>query len=282
MSLEIKVNIREHFHKLGKIFKINSKFPLPQIIVNESLVLSYYEFTLLLETSLLDKIINGLTCEHIRFYTNKIAFASALENNISFYETSLCVYCYSLKKKKQQITVICNYREYTDEENDEIFSFCEKNNLTMRIYDYENNFISPLSGENFYAGEIFKEILKKKEKCLIIDDEVIPYEKFYEAVEKKILNKNSSSSFNCSKCGVKLESSLGIKKCFECLMTGGRIETTSNRASLSKGNESISFCVMGVGEKGVNNAYGNNNNNNSKRIVNKSSKLIYFYLCYYF
>lgn len=203
---KIRGKIREHYHQIGKIFKVNSKFTLPQVIINESLILTFNEFSLLNESRLFEKISAGVICDHIRFYDNKIVYAQTHE------EEGVCIYCYSMKKTKQTVVYLCNQRDYLDETNHELFSFCEKNQITMKIIDLEN-----ISKNNNSHLEKYRPYLENKENCLYIDDDYVQIECFYDALEKRF---TKSSSLQCKNCGSKIsaDSSLGLKKCFECLL----------------------------------------------------------------
>jgi hypothetical protein len=218
---KLRGKIREHFHQLGKIYKINSKLSLPQVIINDSLILSFNEFSLLNETRLIEKISAGITCDHIRFYDNKIVYSQTDEDGV-------CIYCYSMKKIKQTVVYLCNQRDYLDETNHEIFSFCEKNQITMKIIDYENM----NNNLNCNYQEIYKPYLENKQNCLFIDDEHVPLESFYDALEKRFIK---SSTLQCKNCGSKIsaDSSLGLKKCFECLLG---VEKKEMLKDYNKGN----------------------------------------------
>ena len=161
-------------------------------------MLTFYEFNILNESTLLDKILTGLECEHVRFFENRIVYPEKTQN------FTICIYCYSQKKNKQLVTLISNLRNYNDEENHEILSFCEKNELTLNLLDYENPFKDP-----------FKEHSAKREKCLIVGDEIVEFESFFEVIEKKIFN-DQRNTVDCLYCGFKMEPS--FKKCTNCIL----------------------------------------------------------------
>jgi hypothetical protein len=162
-------------------------------------VLTFYEFNTLNESSLLDKILTGLECEHVRFFENRIVYPEKIKN------LTICIYCYSLKKNKQLVTLISNLRNYNDEENHEILSFCEKNELTINLKDSENPF-----------KDNFKEFAAKREKCLIVGDEIVEFESFLEVIEKRLFN-DQRNTVECNYCGFKMEPS--FKKCTNCILT---------------------------------------------------------------
>lgn len=211
---------------MGKLFKINSKYPLPQVIINESLLLLYEEFTILNETSYLDKLLSGLICEHIRFFQGKLVY-------FHYSDESLCIYCYSQKKTKQQITIVSNIRDISDEENNEIISLCEKNELTLRLIDYENYHLLAKIKPNFKDDYGYiSDLVKKKKKSVIFDNEVIPFDCFYEFLEAKLSGKQPI--INCTNCGERIHNSvLENKKCFYCLIKCNNEEQDNSWDKLS-------------------------------------------------
>ena len=213
--LEITRNIRENFHKKKQIFKINSKFPLPQIIVEDELALTYDEFIILNESGVLDKIMTGATCNHIRIFNNEIVYSRTTQAQDEF---SYCVYCYSKKKIRQTITFISNIRDYKDYENHEILSFVEGNNLTIRLVDYENYFVdsSPyyMNMELTLAKKI-KDLVEKREKVFLIDQEVFGISEFFEICEKRIFS--NLINLECLNCSKKVNSFFDTNKCIVCL-----------------------------------------------------------------
>lgn len=137
-----------------------------------------------------------MQCEHVRIFENRIVYPEPTQN------FNMCIYCYSLKKNKQLVTLICNFRNYNNEENHEVISFCEKNELTTNILDYENSFNS-------------KELVAQKEKYIIIEDDVVGFNSFFEIIEKKLFN-DQRNTVDCLFCGYKMEPS--VKKCMNCIL----------------------------------------------------------------
>jgi hypothetical protein len=192
------------------MFKINSKLTLPQVIIDESLVLTYQQFLTLNESGYLDKLMNKTVCQHIRFFKNDIVYARGRMSD------SFCIYCYSNKKIKKQISVICNLRDYFDEENNELLSYCEKNEMRFEVFDYDNQFE--------ITNPKIKTLLKTlKSKTIIIGDnysEPLSFEEFY---EMKI-------NPRCDSCGKKI--SFGLSRCGICL--SGASNTTADSSEKKK------------------------------------------------
>jgi hypothetical protein len=242
--IELLKNIRDSYHKNGKLFKIGNKLPLPQIKIG-SLIISYPEFTILNETGYLDKILNGITCHHLRIFNNTIVYAKS--NN--YEEETICIYCYSLKKKKQVVCAISNWRDYSDEENNEILSFCEKNEITIKLIDNQNPYEKPLPTQS--NSDKMNSLISSNQKFVIIDDEIFPFQDFYLALEKKFANK-SSKGFKCTSCGKALESSASsLKKCFDCLMlSSSSLSSFSNsgNATITISSENKSLIKLNLSE----------------------------------
>ena len=102
INLELCKNIRESYHQNGLLFKLNNQFSIPQIKIN-SLVLSYPDFILINELGILDKIVNKTQCEHIRLFNNSLVYSKPIDA-----EDSMCIYCYSLKRKSKMQNSIKN------------------------------------------------------------------------------------------------------------------------------------------------------------------------------
>ena len=98
---KLNKNIRTSYNKIGKIFKINNKYSIPQIIINNKLILSYKQFKNFSESYpfLFQKIITGKNCCHIRFFEDEMVYPtqSLIDNS-----EIICIYCYSLKKTKKK------------------------------------------------------------------------------------------------------------------------------------------------------------------------------------
>lgn len=214
-SKEIHKDIREQFYKAGVLCKINASFPIPQVNINNSLILSYEEFIILNEAELLLRIVKGEICYHIRFYNNKIIHP--LQDN------GKCIYCYSEKKKNPIVMAILDQRNYFSEENNEILSFCENNEMTISLYDIENSFLN-----NHSSNPMVNDFIKRKTEAVIIDNEAESLNNFYYLLEKKC-SLNLAKNNKCSDCGSIIECSVNIKKCFECLM--GKKKPSPNMSS---------------------------------------------------
>jgi hypothetical protein len=186
------------------MFRINSKLVLPQIIIEDNLVLTFQQFSVLNESGYLDKLINRTVCEHIRFYRNDIAYVRVKQSE------SVCIYCYSNKKLKKQISVICNMRDYFDDENNELLTYCEKNEIRFEVFDYENEF-------EITNPKIRNLIKVNKSKAIIVGEnysEPMAFDEFYE------LKINP----RCDSCGKKI--SFGSSRCGLCL--SGASNTTAD------------------------------------------------------
>ena len=201
--IEITTQIRDQFHKQKLLYKINSKFSLPQITIGDDLVLSFEEFELLNECGLFDKIMNGSICNHIRIFNNEVVYSSSLLDEFSY-----CIYCYSLKKKKQIVTLIANKRDNNDEENNEILSYCEGSNITIKLVDYENSFSDEIEDD-------IRELCRRKEKAVIIDKKVYPISQFFDIFDKIILK--TILNFACLNCGKKVSLHVNGMFCVSCL-----------------------------------------------------------------
>lgn len=222
VSIEIQKDIREQFYKAGVLFKINASFPIPQVIINNSLVLSYNEFISLNESDLLMKIVKGEICHHIRFYNSEIIHP--LQDN------GRCIYCYSEKKKNSTVTAIIDQRNYFSEENHEMLSFCEKNDMTILLYDIENPFLNSNS-----ENKMVNDFLRRMTKAVIIDNEAESLENFFYLLDKKC-SLSPTTNNKCSECGSIIECSVKLKKCFDCLMGRKRSMSSSISSSLEYSN----------------------------------------------
>jgi hypothetical protein len=175
---------------MGKIYKLDGKFQLPQIIIEDSLVINYQQLQTLNESGLLDKLVHFSQCEHIRFYKNTVAYAKTADD--------LCIYCYSKKKTTKQVTIFCNFRDCSDEDNNDIINFCETNELKFELIDTVNNKSSLV-----------------KEKTIIFNgkyDEPYRFEDFRTKVEHIIYNR-----VKCEDCGKKLSSVENtVERCVSC------------------------------------------------------------------
>jgi hypothetical protein len=177
---------------MGKIFKIDGKFQLPQVIIENGLVINYNQLMVLNESGILDSMINMTQCEHVRFNGNTIAYVKPKDY--------FCIYCYSKKKTRKQVTIFCNHRDYTDEDNNDLIGFCEKNELKFELVDTANT-----------RSSVFKE------KTIIFNgkyDEPYRFEDFYGKVENMLVKRPK-----CEDCGNKLsslENSVEKSACMSC------------------------------------------------------------------
>jgi hypothetical protein len=192
------------------MFKINSKLILPQIIIQESLILTYQQFLTLNESGYMDKLMSRTVCEHIRFFKNEIVY---VKEKLS---ESVCIYCYSNKKIKKQISVICNLRDYFDEEINEVLTYCERNEIRLEVFDQQNEFE--------ITNPKIKNLLKTEKSHFIIIGEnytdTISFEEFF---KMKINPK-------CDSCGKKI--TFGLSRCGICLSAG--CNTTADSSEKKK------------------------------------------------
>jgi hypothetical protein len=156
----------------------------------------------------------GAICNHIRMFNNEIVYSRNAQDEFSY-----CVYCYSRKKKKQTITLISNIRDYKDEENNEVLLFCEGNNLTVRLVDYENYFdeypcVTNMNIDDSSLKQI-KDLVDKEEKVFLIDQEIFPISEFFEIFEKRILS--NFINLECINCGRKVNTYIHTNQCIGCL-----------------------------------------------------------------
>jgi hypothetical protein len=185
--------IREQYHKAGIIYKIDNKYSLPQIILNDELVFSFEQFKVSIDTGLFDKILNKTACNHTRFHKGQVVYSGRDK-----YDEKMCIYCYSNKKTKQHITLISNFRMYEGDEgceNNELLSYVETSNITIRLIDYENCF-SQIKN----VDQKLMVMVERKEKCFLINNVIFPFitlDDFIEKVEESQLTLNSL----CFICG---------------------------------------------------------------------------------
>ena len=187
---KINKNIRISYYKMGKIYKINKKFDLPQIKIN-NLILNYNQFKILNDNynNFFNKILLGKNCLHLRFFNNNLVFPFDFNNNF-------CIYCYSEKKINKIVSIVCDQKNYFDENLNEILTFCEENEITFEIFDYENSF----QYENL-PNFIKKNVINKK-FSLFINKKEIEYENFWDEIKnikkinKKFYIKNDEKNVN--------------------------------------------------------------------------------------
>ena len=174
---------------MGKIYKINKKFDLPQIKI-ENLILNYNQFKILNDNynNFFNKILLGKNCLHLRFFNNNLVFPIDFNNNF-------CIYL-QRKKINKIVSIVCDQKNYFDENLNEILTFCEENEITFEIFDYENAF----QYENL-PNFIKKNIINKK-FSLFINKKEIEYENFWDEIKnikkinKKFYFKNDEKNVN--------------------------------------------------------------------------------------
>ena len=164
-SQRVSRNIRQTYHQSHKLFLVNSSYEVPQVIYNDSLVLTYNQFHLLNEyySNILNQLNQGKRCHHLRFFKEKLVYPKEEEDD------KMCIYCYSQKKVTPLVTLYSNVRNYDDEENNEIISFCEENEMTIKLVDIENDFSAESSSQRYF----------------VLDGKKFELSKFYEALEKR-------------------------------------------------------------------------------------------------
>ena len=172
-SQKINKNIRFSFYQMGKIFKINQKFDLPQIKIN-NLILNYNQFKILTENyyNFFIKILTGKKCFHLRFFENNLVFPFDFNNDF-------CIYCYSEKKIKKICAIVCDAKNSFDENLNEILNFLEENEITFEIFDYENFFENFENLPNFIKNNVIN-----KKFSLFINEKEIEYENFWDEIKK--------------------------------------------------------------------------------------------------
>ena len=160
---KLNKNIRTSYNKIGKIFKINNTYSIPQIIINNKLILSYKQFKNFSESYpfLFQKIITGKNCCHIRFFEDEMVYPtqSLIDNS-----EIICIYCYSLKKIKKHVFLSCNLRDSYNKIINDILTYCEDNQITIDLVDYENLYYYNLS---MYSQEINEKINLKEDFCVV-------------------------------------------------------------------------------------------------------------------
>ncbi len=187
---KLNKNIRTSYNKIGKIFKINNKYSIPQIIINNKLILSYKQFKNFSESYpfLFQKIITGKNCCHIRFFEDEMVYPtqSLIDNS-----EIICIYCYSLKKIKKQVFLSCNLRDSYNKIINDILTYCEDNQITIDLVDYENLYYYNLS---MYSQEINEKINLKEDFC-VVGNYISDLDNFYELIEKERINNEIKNNF---------------------------------------------------------------------------------------
>lgn len=155
------------------------------------------------------------------------------------------------------VTIICNWRDYTDEENNDVLSFCEKNEITLNLIDNQNPSCVEVPHDS-----LINSLLMNEQKYLLVDDDVFPFRDFYFVLEKKFSSKTAKGGMQCVSCGKTMECSVHLKKCFECLLCNSFITDTSdhtvnvsgnsNSFTLSDSRSTNSTVSFGRVEKGLN------------------------------
>jgi hypothetical protein len=102
------------------------------------------------------------------------------------------------------LTIFCRYRDSKDIENNEIFTHCEKNELSFKIYDLDNEKIPEDIIRNF--SEIESSIVTNWDKIFILDGSIYHFYNFFEVLENKLLTSKKTSM--CGHCGFKLNSTI--------------------------------------------------------------------------
>ena len=106
------------------------------------------------------------------------------------------------------MTLISNVRDYNDEGNNEIISYCEGGNITIKLVDYENSFSDEIDDD-------IRELCERKEKAIIVEKKVYPISQFFDIFEKIILK--TILNFACLKCGKKVSVHVNAILCISCL-----------------------------------------------------------------
>jgi len=282
--------------------KINGIFSIPQIIINELLALNFTQFKILAELNFLEKIIYKKICCHFRFYEEsliypKVNFINSNNNTynlnsfqvkncnleiLNFYEikNENCIYCLANKKLKKLVKFFCDFRNSFDEENNKILSYCEENEILLDIFDIENfnsfNFsleknsqINNLNSENLeYSRKLyedFKNNRNKREKVLLVNDQVIEIENFFYVInrESNFYKIKIPCCFICNRQIFNKDNKLGdtkfngkINKCEICLNNKNKIfGERKNKLDIE-----IDICFTEENFKHLKNKINNNKN----------------------
>jgi hypothetical protein len=185
---------------------------------------------------------NGSICTHIRIFKSEIVYSNTIHEEFSY-----CIYCYSKKKKNKTITLIANFRDYHDEENNDILSFIEANNLTVKQFDYENYF----NQEDDYDGVNIDRLIENREKVFIIDQEVFRFSDFFEIIEKRVLKIIWNSA--CSICGKKLNIHIDNTQCISCLASNYSEDEINSKIKSNENIKQNSQCKLFM--RKINNPY---------------------------
>ncbi len=192
-------NIKESYYREGNLAYIDSELTVPQLWIN-SLRLNYNQFKYLLETRLLDLIINQDSCEHIRFNQNENGYLELVHFREKF---SHCLYCISERKLKPKIQIICDYRNSKNKEMNEILSLFESNPVSVEIFDYRNKKHYSKKVEEF----IDSHFLSNSHSTIIL----------YKGKEISLQTYDKYVSRNlCEECGKKINESSIPDVCIRC------------------------------------------------------------------
>ena len=226
---KITQNIRDSFHSMGKLFKLNSKYETPQIIINHTLAMTYLQFKHLYENfpSLFLSVLRGEHCHHLRFSGNALVYPTENVQN----KEGLCIYCYSNTKLEPLITIATDARNSLNEMNNEILSFCEENELTFKLIDIENVFSCDISQ---YSKEIQNKMQSNSFFMIEKEKETYSLEQFWDVLDEWRKRKNKEGK--CRKCGKMINPSSGIDICIDCCLS--KNDSTLN-SSNSSGYSSI-------------------------------------------
>jgi hypothetical protein len=271
------------------MMKIDDYFPLPQIIFDETLAINYEQFQILNELNMIEKICYGIICCHFRFSNGKLIYPKLnyrQENNfnnsqlsskiMNFFESkSDCIYCFSNKKSKKNVTFFCNFRNSQDNITNDILEYCENNAVSLFIFDIENlnSFYKCLNmNEN---NKKFENLLslysensqRENDKLIFIDDQLVDIDDFVHIFSNLNIK---CSLYNCFICNRKIISEKQInfvnnpqkpffQKCEICKKTKKEVII----ASLNQTNQNLKLDIKII--------------NNLKMKINSQNKKINTY-----
>ncbi len=281
--------------------KIDKHPAIPQIIFNETLAINHSQFLILAELNLIEKIASKQICCHFRFFDEKVVYPkinknlfssvkSANENFnnfnfnnnfINFESSKDCIYCLSNKKQLIRVKFFCDFRNSYDEETNKILEFCETNAIIINIYDCENlnsfnNFTcqSDMNKEAFMLEFYRKSAKTFEEKLLLIDDQEIKVERFFDNIGLLLSNYNNSKYDEAA-----------LRECFICkrkilnldnlnILNNQRQSTEKNVTSLKAANISkCHICSESLRNKHFTSLALNDDNNKKNRITFKDESL---------
>lgn len=203
------------------MMKIDNQLAVPQVIFEEILAINYNQFRILSELNLLQKIYSQTICCHMRFFLDSLAYPKLFSFNqnqkensyfLSFPEvkTNDCLYCYSNKKCKKKVSILCNFRDSFDHESNQILEYCEQNGVIIELFDSDNensfskafNLINDVNNFQQMLFDLFK-IEKNKcsttEKLIILEAKKVTFEDFFTKISLAEAEDKLNKCFICNR-----------------------------------------------------------------------------------